>query len=186
MHHVLDRIGEINEIYYNNNLSSISSLRDLKQQVENLENISRFLISKAYVRMAKDRSEHLVKAAQSNKMIVDTEGPNKKEKIKLKYHGWLYDEMQSDREILSKENFEMLGDKVKISYDEYQEAIQKNNYNNYSNLIQIPPNTELLNPKPIIYDLTFQRFQYPELENKMKKAQSGILGRAFGYFFNKK
>jgi hypothetical protein len=184
MHHILEKIKEINEFFENHNLSSISLLRELHSFIENLENLVRFIISKSYVKMAKDKFESTAKISNSNKMVVDGEAPTKKDKAKIKYHGWLYEEMQGNKEEITRENFDLLKDNVKMSYEDYHESIEKTNFNNYSHVIQIPPNTKLVDPKPIIYDLAFLRFGYPDLEAK-KKSSKGILGRALGYFWNK-
>ncbi len=191
MHHIIERIAEINEVYETNNLSGISLLRELKEQLEVIENLSRFVISKSYVKMIKQKSTALNQASgnKANKMVVDSEvtqtTTTKKEKTKLKFHTYLLDEMQLTREELTPESFALFKDNVKISYEEYKEALDKNNYNNYSSIIQIPPNTQQLNPKPVIYDLTFLRFQYPDLTEKIKESNKGLFGRAMGYFFNK-
>ena len=98
----------------------------------------------------------------------------------------MYDEIVGNREELSKENFDLFQDNVKISYEEYEDALEKMNYNNYNHIIQLPPNTNLILPNPIIYDLTFQKFQYPNLENKInKQGKGGMFSRAVGYFFKK-
>lgn len=183
MHHTLESIKDINEFYEVHNLDSIASLQKLKKEIEDLENLCRFIISKSFVRMHKEKQEKLKDA---NKMIVDSE-PLKKEKAKVKFNGWMYDEMVEDSSTntLSRENFDLFKDNIKVSYEEYIEGLEKMNYNNYSHIVQLPPNTLLLNPKPIVYDLTFQKIQYPDLENKMKKQDKGIFGRALGYFFKK-
>jgi hypothetical protein len=96
----------------------------------------------------------------------------------------MYEDMKK-YERITKENFELIKDEVKISYEDYLEAHEKNNYNNFSHMMQVPPNTKLIDPKPIVYDLTFQRFQYPKLDSKKQAENKGIFSRALGYFFNK-
>jgi hypothetical protein len=86
MHHILEKIKEINEFYENHNLSSISFLRELRAFIENLENLVRFIISKSYVKMAREKFESNAKVNTSNKMVVDGEASTKKEKAKIKYH----------------------------------------------------------------------------------------------------
>jgi ribosome biogenesis protein Nip4 len=61
MHHILEKIKEINEFYENHNLSSISFLRELRAFIENLENLVRFIISKSYVKMAQIRKLFSIK-----------------------------------------------------------------------------------------------------------------------------
>ena len=92
--------------------------------------------------------------------------------------------MQEDgKNELTKENFDMMGDNIKISYQDYIEATSKNNYNNYTQIMQLPPNTKLIPPKPIVFDLTYEQFSYPKKKKKTKKQQKGFLGRTFGYWF---
>jgi hypothetical protein len=189
MHHLLERIRDTNESYDIQGLSSISSLKELKINLENLENLIRFVIAKSFVKMAKEKSSQKLNNNE-NKMIVDSEATTKKEKEKkIKFNGWMYDEMSENalcNDEVSQDNFDLLKENVKINYEEYIEAKEKINYNNFSHIIQFPPNTGMLNPKPIIYDLTFQKLQYPDLEKKMKKDDKGLFSRAFGYFFSNK
>ena len=49
--------------------------------------------------------------------------------------------------------------------------------------MQLPMNTKLIPPKPIVFDLTYERFTYPNLEEKTKKQAKGLLGRTLGYWF---
>lgn len=193
MHHLLEKIRDANEAYMIQGLNSISSLRAIESDFINFEKLIRFIISKSFVKNTREKNSQKTNLLnQGNQMIVDSENATrnlKKEKEKkIKFHGWMHDEMSEGafcNDELTAENFEILKENVTISYEEYLEAKDKLNYNNYSHIIQIPPNTTLLNPKPIIYDLTFQKLQYPDLDKKMKKEDKGILSRAFGYFFNK-
>lgn len=171
MHHILEKIREVTEFYENHKLLSVQSLKELHESLKNFENLVRFTISKSFVKLSKEKLE-------SSSLSSD-----KKDKTKPRYHGFMFEDMHKPERI-SKENFELFKEDIKMPYEEYTEAIEKTNYNNYSHLLQMPPNTKLLDPKPIVYDLTFQRFQYPNLENK-KKGEKGIFSRAFGYFFNK-
>ena len=59
----------------------------------------------------------------------------------------------------------------------------KNNYNNFTQIMQLPMNTKLIPPKPIVFDLTYEQFTYPNLEEKTKKQSKGLLGRTLGYWF---
>ena len=188
MHHILERIRDANDAYDMQGLSSISTLKDLKINLENLENLIRFMISKSFVKMSKEKRI----VSPNNQMIVDSESNTnlKKEKEKkIKFNGWMFDENSVNafcNDELTSDNFDILKENVKITHEDYVEAKEKMNYNNYSHIIQFPPNTTLLNPKPIIYDLTFQKLQYPNLEKKVKKEEKGIFGRAMGYFFSNK
>ncbi len=171
MHHILEKVKEVSEFYERHNLSLVIILKELyEQKFTNLENIVRFIISKCFVRISKDK--------------LDTNQSEKKEKTRPKYHGFMFEDM-SKSERITKENFETIKDEVKISYEDYVEALEKNNYNNFSHMMQVPPNTKLIDPKPIVYDLTFQRFQYPKLDSKKLTDNKGIFSRALGYFFNK-
>lgn len=75
-----------------------------------------------------------------------------------------------------------------MNYDELNEAIDKQNYNNYANVVHIPPTLESLEPRPILLDLCFQNFNYPDLTEKAKQqdGKGGLFSRAFGYFFKNK
>lgn len=181
MHFTFERIKEINEYYDNHGLDSVTSLRDLKKQVENLHRFTSFVIDTAFVKMQKTPKSDL--NANKDKMIIDDMNNNKKKGVK--YHAWMFDEMKNEEGHLSQEKFEIFKDTVKISYEDYQEAIDKLNYNNHSHLIQAPPNLKLLDPKPIVYDLTYQKIMYPDLTNKVK-AQKGLFSRTLGYFFGGK
>ena len=103
---------------------------------------------------------------------------------KIKYNPYLYSLMNDEsKKDLEKDNFELLGEDIKLSYDEYKEALMKNNYNNYTQIMQFPMNTKLIPPKPIVFDLTYEQFTYPNLEEKTKKQSKGLLGRTLGYWF---
>lgn len=183
MHHILEKIKDINEFYDIHNLSNNSSLKALKSETENLESKSKYIISKSYVKMSKDKMN-----VQHNKnaMIVDSGAVEKKEKTKVKFNGWLYDQMSNEKAEIGRDTFEMFKDNVKVTYEEYVEAFDKGTYNNYSHIIQLPPNNEILNPKPIVYDLTYQKFAYPNLDKKIKKTEDkGLMSRAFGMFWKK-
>lgn len=174
-HHIIEKIKENSEYYEIHNLSSVGSLKALYQKLESIQKIAKFIISKCFVKLSKEKN-----------MTKNQEGENLLKKNKLKVNGWMYDLINDKKDVLTKDNFEALKNHVNFTYEEYLEAVEKNNYNNYSHIIQFPPNTHLINPKPIIYDLAFQKFSYPNLEEKSKKQESkGLIGRAFGYFFKK-
>jgi hypothetical protein len=180
-HHVIKKIKESIEFYEIHNLSNISSMRILFEKTEKYESISKFLIAKSFVKMQKEKSN--INFNTNNKNL-DSENLFKKNKLKM--HSWMYDLINDKNNLMSKETFEVLKENINFNYEEYLDSYTKNNYNNYSHIIQFPPNTQLINPKPIIYDLSFQKFQYPNLQEKSKKQENkGLIGRAFGYFFNK-
>jgi signal recognition particle subunit SRP68 len=171
LHYLLEKIKEVNEYFEVHNLESLHQLVNDRDQMNSLESKAEFLINKCYVKMNRE-------AINNAKMIVDSEAKKKR------MQGWLL-EMIEKKNKLDGDTFDLFKERMKISYDEYLENIEKMNYNNYTHLAQLPPNVSLINPKPISYDLTFQRFQYPNLEERMKKQDKGILGKAFGYFFGK-
>lgn len=171
-HHILEKIKESVEFYEIHNLCNVSTLKSLNAKIGHIEKVVKFIISKCFVKMSKD------------KMNLEPETLIKKNKFRI--NSWMYDLINEKNHIITKENFDVLKNNVNFTYDEFLEAVLKNNYNNHTHIIQFPPNTHLLNPKPIIYDISFQRFQYPKLEAKSQKQENkGLIGRAFGYFFNK-
>lgn len=179
MHYILDRLNEANEFYVSYSLKTVSSLNTLNNELVTLSNSARFMISKCFfkINIQSDKNQN------SNNMEIDS--IPKKEKAKTKQHPYLFDSIINPKPELSFDNFNIFNDLTKISYDEYKEANLKHNFNNYSNIIQVPPNVTMLNPKPIVYDLTFQNIQYPNIDHKLKKETKGIFSRAVGYFFKK-
>lgn len=179
-HHVIEKIKEALEYYEIHNLSNVSTLKNLNKKLESFEKISKFLITKSFVKMTKEK----LSSNNHHNKTAEAESLTKKNKIKM--NSWMFDLIHDNNAVMTKETFDTLKDNVTFTYEEYLEAYNKNNYNNYSHIVQFPPNTQLLNPKPIVYDLSFQKFQYPSLAEKSKKQESkGLIGRAFGYFFNK-
>lgn len=174
MHYILEKLNDANEFFSSYNLKNVTSVSAINKDLVNLSNYSHFIISKCFCKMntTDDRN-------------VDAE-LQKKEKIKHKSHPWLYDCIENEKMELSQDNFNLFNDYLKISYDEFKESNAKQNYNNFGNIIQFPPNLKMINPKPIVYDLFFQNLQYPNIDHKMKKEQKGVFSRAVGYFFNKK
>jgi len=96
----------------------------------------------------------------------------------------MYDSVISQRNILNEESFNMFNQYVNMSYYDYKEAIESQNFNNSTHIIQFPPTIQSIIPKPIIYDLTFQNILYPNIDEKAKKQEKGMFGRALGYFFS--
>ena len=93
--------------------------------------------------------------------------------------------MKNDNLILSKVQYESLHECITLPYEDYLEGIKNHNFNGYNHIVQVPMNTELLKPKPIVYDLTFEKIEYPDLTQKIKGESKSLMGRAFGYFFGK-
>jgi hypothetical protein len=179
-HHIIEKIKEASEFYEIHNLSNVSSLNI---KLENFEKFSKFLIAKSFVKITKEKLSLESNGICNNK---NAEAENLAKKNKIKINSWMFDLINDNNAIMTKETFEVLKDNVSFTYEEYLDAYNKNNYNNYSHIIQFPPNTQLINPKPIVYDLSFQKFRYPNLSEKSKKEESkGLIVRAFGYLFNK-
>ena len=63
------------------------------------------------------------------------------------------------------------------------QVTKENTFNNYTHIMQIPMNTELISPKPIVYDLIYEKLEYPDLKDKTKTQSKSLMGRAFGYFW---
>jgi hypothetical protein len=176
LHYLIEKLKEIEEFYDIHNLNKVNSLNSLFERVENIEKISKFLLSKVFVKINKEKNN-----PTENKN--DTENNNKKNRMRI--NTYMHD-LINDKDLhIKKETFEVLKDNLHFTYEEYVDATMKNNYNNNSSIIHLPPNTQLLDPKPIVYDLVFSKFQYPDLKQKMEKTEKSIIGRAFGYFFNK-
>jgi hypothetical protein len=118
----------------------------------------------------------------------DKEKKDKKEikEKKIKYNPYLYDLMFNENIVLTKEQFEDLKDYITLPYEDYLEGFKNHNFNGYTHIMQIPMNTQLLEPKPIVYDLTFEKLEYPDLTEKTKEKSKSLMGRAFGYFFGGK
>ena len=140
-----------------------------------MEKLAFFVINTSFVKM------------QLNKGPVskDTEKKEKKENKdkKIKYNPYLADLMFNNNIVLTKEQYENLKDYITLPYEDYLEGIKKHNFDGYTHIMQIPMNTQLLEPKPIVYDLTFEKLEYPDLTEKTKEKPKGLMGRAFGYFF---
>ena len=175
MFYTLEKIKESNEFYEQHHLENVSQLKELKNQTDNMEKLAFFVINTSFVKM------------QLNKGPVskDTEKKEKKENKdkKIKYNPYLADLMFNNNIVLTKEQYENLKDYITLPYEDYLEGIKKHNFDGYTHIMQIPMNTQLLEPKPIVYDLTFEKLEYPDLTEKTKEKPKGLMGRAFGYFF---
>ena len=172
MFYTIEKIKEANEFYEQHHLENVSQLKELKSQIENMEKLAIFVINNAFVKMHINKQEN----------IKDKEKKENKDK-KIKYNPYLADLMFNENIILSKEQYENLKDYITLPYEDYLEGIKKHNFDGYTHLMQIPMNTQLLEPKPIVYDLTFEKLEYPDLTEKTKEKSKSLMGRAFGYFF---
>ena len=90
----------------------------------------------------------------------------------VKCHSWLYNNLKGDKKSVNQENYSIFKDYAKISFEEYSDALKRQEFNNNTHLIQFPPNFLLLTPKPISFDLVFNYFQYPDLTEQVKKLMS--------------
>ena len=172
MFYTIEKIKEANEFYEQHHLENVSQLKELKSQIENMEKLAIFVINNAFVKMHLNKQEN----------IKDKEKKENKDK-KIKYNPYLADLMFNENIILSKEQYENLKDYITLPYEDYLEGIKKHNFDGYTQIMQIPMNTQLLEPKPIVYDLTFEKLEYPDLTEKTKEKSKSLMGRAFGYFF---
>jgi hypothetical protein len=172
MFYTIEKIKEANEFYEQHHLENVSQLKELKSQIENMEKLAIFVINTSFVKMHLNKQEN----------IKDKEKKENKDK-KIKYNPYLADLMFNENIILSKEQYENLKDYITLPYEDYLEGIKKHNFDGYTHLMQIPMNTQLLEPKPIVYDLTFEKLEYPDLTEKTKEKSKSLMGRAFGYFF---
>jgi len=179
LHHLIEKLKDIEEFYDIHSLNKVTSLNQLFETVGNIEKISKFLLSKVFVKINKEKNN-----TNSEVTVNKNEGDNNK-KTRMRLNTYMYDLINEKDLQMKKETFEVLKDNVQFTYEEYVDATMKNNYNNNSSIIHLPPNTQLLNPKPIVYDLVFPKFQYPDLKQKMQKTDKGIIGILSGYFFNK-
>ena len=102
---------------------------------------------------------------------------------KIRYNPYLSDLVFNENIVLTKEQYEDLKDFITLPYEDYLEGFKNHNFNGYTHIMQIPMNTQLLEPKPIVYDLTFEKLEYPDLTEKTKEKSQSLMGRAFGYFF---
>lgn len=175
MFYTLEKLKELREYFSVNNLSLVTSLNQLHDQSQALEKQCRFIINVCFTKLSLDKDKDKEKTSKAQVI--------QKEK-KIKYNPYLYDTIKNNNEILSKDSYETMNQFNKMSYDEYLEGIYKNTFGNYTQIAQLPMNTQLLEPKAIFYDMIYENFDYPNLEEKVKKQQSkGIIGRTFGYFF---
>ena len=172
MFYTIEKIKEANEFYEQHHLENVSQLKELKSKIDNMEKLAIFVINTSFVKM------------QMNKKEEDKDKEKKENKDKkIKYNPYLSDLMFKENIILTKEQYEGLKDYITLPYEEYLEGIKKNNFDSYTHILQIPMNTQLLEPKPIVYDLTFEKLEYPDLTEKTKEKSKSLMGRAFGYFF---
>jgi hypothetical protein len=172
MFYTIEKIKEANEFYEQHHLENVSQLKELKSQIENMEKLAIFVINNTFVKMHINKQEN----------IKDKEKKENKDK-KIKYNPYLADLMFNENIILSKEQYENLKDYITLPYEDYLEGIKKHNFDGYTHIMQIPMNTQLLEPKPIVYDLTFEKLEYPDLTEKTKEKSKSLMGTAFGYFF---
>ena len=174
MFYTQEKIKEANEFYEQHHLDSVSQLKELKSKIDNMEKLAIFVINTAFVKMQ-------LKKDENTKVKEDKENKDKEKKIR--YNPYLADLMFNDNIVLNKEQYDDLKDYITLPYEDYLEGIKKHNFDGYTHIIQIPMNTQLLQPKPIVYDLSFEKLEFPDLTEKTKEKPKSLMGRAFGYFF---
>ena len=179
MFYTQDKIKEANEFYEQHHLDNVSQLKELKIKTDNLEKLALFVINTAFVKMQLNKKE-IIKE-NKEKENKDKEKENKDKKIR--YNPYLADLMFNENVVLNKEQYEDLKDYITLPYEDYLEGIKKHNFDGFTHIIQIPMNTQLLEPKPIVYDLSFEKLEFPDLTEKTKEKSKSLMGRAFGYFF---
>ncbi|MCQ2816806.1 MAG: hypothetical protein MJ252_06025, partial [archaeon] len=177
MFYFLEKSKECSEFFELHNLGAISHLKETHQILKDLEKFALFIVNQCFVKLEREKEKN------SKMEIEDMSG--KKENKKIKYQQYLIDSCNKKTEKIEKDNFGLLKDISKITFENYSDAVNKGTFNNYSQIVQIPISTVLIPPKPIVYDLTYEKFEYPNLEEKTKKQSKGLLGRTFGYFFGK-
>ena len=199
MFYTIEKIKESNDFYEQHHLSNVSQLKELKNQIDNMEKLAIFVINICFAKMQlnkdKDKKKEDIKKEKENKEEKkekkEKENKDNKEKEKdkkdkkIKYTPYLVDLMKKDNLILTKEQYEDLQEYITLSYEDYLDGLKNQNFDGYTHIMQIPMNTQLLEPKPIVYDLTFEKLEYPDLSKKIKGEQKSLMGRAFGYFFGK-
>ena len=174
MFYTQEKIKEANEFYEQHHLDNVSQLKELKSKIDNMEKLAIFVINTAFVKMQ-------LKKDENTKVKEDKENKDKEKKIR--YNPYLADLMFNNNIVLNKEQYDDLKDYITLPYEDYLEGIKKHNFDGYTHLIQIPMNTQLLEPKPIVYDLSFEKLEFPDLTEKTKEKPKSLMGRAFGYFF---
>jgi len=234
MFYTIEKIKEANEFYDQHHLANVSQLKELKNQIDNMEKLAIFVINTAFAKMQlnkdkdkdKKKEEHKKEKEKENKDKKDNKDQkdkkdkkdnkdqkdkkdkkdnkdnkenkenkdkkenkenkeNEKKEKKIKYTPYLVDLMNNRNLVLTKEQYENLKEFITLPYEDYLDGLKNHNFNGYTNIIQIPMNTQLLEPKPIVYDLTFEKLEYPDLSQKIKGESKSLMGRAFGYFFGK-
>jgi len=163
--YIIDKIRESNEFYDQQNLKDISNLKELKDMTDNYKKLSLFIINTSFAKMNQSKDDK-----------------NEKKEKKIKYNPFLSDEiLKKDKFKLNKEQYETMNKYINLPFEDYMKVINNNSFNNYNNIMQIPMNTSLIEPKPIIFDLIYDKFDYPDLTNKTKEGSKGIMGKLFGF-----
>ena len=180
--------------YENNKFQSLNykDLDSFLEMIRECNDFSTFISKKLYVKIVNEKAERLTNIRKNK---VKEEGNDKEKekekenKMQIKCNSWLYSNLKGDKESINKENFEIFKDYSKISFEEYNDSLSKQTYNNYTHLIQFPPNFQILYPKPISYDLVHSRINYPDMKQKIEKeeqANKGYFGKALSYMFGGK
>lgn len=68
--------------------------------------------------------------------------------------------------------------------DVYESAVGDSNTKTAPKIERFPPAFESIPRNPIVIDLAHTNIEFPEIENRMKKSRTGLLGRFFRWNFN--
>ena len=185
MFHSIDKIKEVNEFFENHKLNNVTSLKELKDKVNSIEKMCIFIINMTYSKIQQNKNLNDSKLKNKNNKDKDLNeiDTNKKEK-KIKYNPYLYDSIINEGKTnLTKEQYSTMEKYVTLPYNDFMQVTKENTFNNYTHIMQLPMNTELISPKPIVYDLIYEKLEYPDLKDKTKTQSKSLMGRAFGYFW---
>lgn len=156
--------------------------KELNEMIDELESLirnSEFISHKIFSKLKLD---NLNKVRNGDR-------EEKREKITYKCNSWLQSDMNGDKESINNDNYKVFSDFMKMNFEEFKDSLKRQNYNNFTHLIQFPPSFLLLPPKPISFDLVYSSIKYPEIKSQSKETKSekqSLIGRAFGYMFGKK
>ena len=193
MFYTIEKIKEANDFFEQHHLENVSLLKELKNQTDNMEKLAIFVINTTFAKMQLNidkeidkKKEEKPKEKENKENTKDNkEIKEEKKEKKIRYSPYLVDLMKNGSLVLTKEQYENLKEYITLPYEDYLEGLKNHNFDGYTHIVQVPMNTQLLEPKPIVYDLTFEKIEYPDLSQKVKGESKSLMGRAFGYFFGK-
>ena len=205
MFYTIEKIKEANDFFEQHHLANISQLKELKKQTNNIEKLAIFVINTTFAKIQLNKDKDKSKEKTEKQKEIEKENKNRKDIIKdnkeildkkefkenikkekkIKYSPYLVDLIKNYNLIITKEQYESLQEYITLRYENYLEGLKYQNFNGYTHIVQVPMNTQLLEPKPIVYDLAFEKIEFPDLNQKVKTESKSLMGRAFGYFFGK-